>query len=326
MQPVRLKRSSPAEPGLRRVRAGRTWRLQDQDGRPVSAEDRARITSLAIPPAWREVWICPDANGHLQATGLDDAGRRQYLYHPQWHERRASDKFAHLEDFAAALPGIRKQASADLRARSLTRERVLASTVRLLDQGFFRVGSESYATANGTIGLATLRPKDVAVKGASTLAFCYRGKGSLLIEQDVRDPAVVRVFDELIARCPRQTLPLLGFEDETGWHRLRSTDINAYLKAASDQPEISAKDFRTWSATVIAARALRAAGTAQRTKAEMKAVHNEAIREAADHLGNTLAVCRRSYVDPRVLRAHEKGLTIRTEDERAVLRLLRAQR
>lgn len=323
---MRLRRSDPTSPGISRVRSGNGWRFRTASGDPVATEDAERARSLVIPPAWREVWISPHPNGHIQATGLDDAGRRQYLYHPDWNERRSRDKFAHLEDFAAALPRIRTKVSSDLRTRSLSKQRVLAATVRLLDEGYFRIGSESYAQDNGTIGLATLRAKDVAVRGGSTLAFCYRGKGALQVEVDVRDSAVAHVFAQLIERSPRPSAPLLGFEDDGGWHRLRSGDINAYLKEISEQPESSAKDFRTWTATRIAAEALAEAGTGQRTQRELKAAHNDAVKRAAEHLGNTPAVCRRAYIDPRVFAAHERGRVLGSSTDRALLRLLREQR
>ena len=201
---VRLRRSDLTGPGMRRVRAGRSFRYLDADGKPVPPEVRDRIAGLVIPPAWKDVWICPWPNGHIQATGFDDAGRRQYLYHPRWREKRDREKHDHVLDFAAALPGAREIVAAALDGRGLTRERVLAAAVRLLDLGFFRVGGERYAEDNGTYGLATLRREHVRC-ARGEIVFDYPAKGGYERVQAVADPQVGRIVRQLGPARPTAT-------------------------------------------------------------------------------------------------------------------------
>jgi DNA topoisomerase IB len=285
-----------------------------------------RIKALAIPPAWTDVWICPDPNGHLQATGLDDAGRRQYIYHERWRERRDLEKFDRMLDFAAALPALRRQVTADLKLAGYPRDRVLAAAVRLLDLGFFRIGNEVYLRDNGSYGLATLRQTQVKVRG-ETLEFRYPAKGGVARRQLVRDPAVAKVIAGLKRR--RGGGPgLFAYQEDGSWCPVRSADINAYLKAHAG-PAFSAKDFRTWSATVLAASALAAAEQPQpsQVSARRQMIRNT-YQQVAHYLGNTPAVCRSSYVDPRVVEHFQDGETVRCTRElarleRAVVRLLR---
>jgi DNA topoisomerase IB len=266
-----------------------------------------RIRALAIPPAWRDVWICRDALGHLQATGIDVAGRRQYRYHDRWHERRDRQKFDEMLAFARALPALRRVTRAHLNGEGLTRERVLAAAVRLLDLGFFRVGSESYAQANGTFGLATLRRSHVQVEARYVLRFDYPAKGGKRRIQSVVDPAVYELVAAL-KRRPGRGGRLLVYEAAGRWHDIRSADINAYIREATDG-EFSAKDVRTWNATVLAAVAVAVAAGAETPTARKRAI-SRAVGEVAHYLGNTPAVCRSAYVDPRVFDRFNAGATI----------------
>lgn len=270
---------------------------------------------------------------------MDEAGRRQYLYHPVWAERRSRRKFDQMLDFARALPDLRDRVSHDIRARSLTRDRVLATGVRLLDEGFFRIGSETYAEKNGTVGLATLRARHVEV--ASTRArFCYPGKHGIDRVEVITDRTALRVVKALMARPHSGDDTLLAYESDGQWARVRSQDINAYVKEASGLPAVSAKDFRTWSGTVIAACALAGLKDSLSNPRAIRSAQAEAVRVASEHLGNTPAVCRKAYVDPRVLDLFERGITVsprhapgsaavvwsaragHSPAERAVLRLL----
>jgi DNA topoisomerase-1 len=304
----RLRRSDPSTPGLTRRRRGRGFELLDPRERTVRDPDtRLRVADLAIPPAWEDVWICADPLGHIQATGIDAAGRRQYRYHDAWHEQRARAKFTEMEEFAAGLPGLRARVGEDLEADGLTRERVLAAMVRLLDLGFFRIGCEDYAVTNGSYGLATMLREHVAVDG-DALAFDYPAKSGQRRLQQVVDGDVAEVVRVLRRR--RAGAELFAFKDGRRWVDVRSADVNAYLKDRSGL-DVSAKDFRTWGATVLCAVALAVADSAQGgRRATRKRVQAQAIREVARYLGNTPAVCRGSYVDPRVLDRHAAGDTI----------------
>lgn len=267
----------------------------------------ARIRTLAIPPAWRDVWICPDELGHLQATGVDNAGRKQYRYHPRWRLRRDRQKFDEMLDFARALPAMRRQVARDLAGGGLGRERVLACATRLLDRGFFRIGSEGYAEENGSYGLATMLREHVTLGDRNVLTFDYPAKGSLRRVQSVIDPDV----HELIATLKRRRTgeELLAYRSGKGWIDIRSADINEYIKAATGG-EFSAKDFRTWNATVLAAVSLSILGEQRPSRTARKRVVALAMKEVAYYLGNTPAVCRSSYVDPRVIDRFEAGVTI----------------
>jgi DNA topoisomerase IB len=257
------------------------------------------------------VWICSDSRGHLQATGVDGAGRKQYLYHPVWRELRDRQKFETMEEFAVALPRLRRQVSADLHdSGELARERVLACAARMLDVGFFRIGGEEYAKEDGGIGLATLRPEHVSFEGDSAV-FSYPAKSGVRRHHSVADPEVVAVLTPLRRR--RGGPPeLLAYRTGRSWHPLHSEDINEYVKRHLGE-EFSAKDFRTWNATVLAAVALARHAddeASHRTPSSRKRVQSAVAREVAELLGNTPAVARRSYIDPRVFDRYRSGWTI----------------
>jgi len=311
----RLRRSDCSSPGVRRVRRGRGFSYVDARGRRVdSAEELARIRELVIPPAWEDVWICEDPLGHLQATGVDAAGRRQYLYHPRWREHRDRAKFEKMLRFADLLPGLRRRLAKTLAdGGEPRREIVLASAVRLLDIGMFRVGSEQYADEDHGIGLATVRKGHVRVHG-DAIEFDYPGKGGVRRRQVIQDP----VTQELMCALKRRRGgpdELLAYRDGRRWHGVRSADINEYLKEQMGE-DFSAKDFRTWNATVLAAVTLAIDGRDATTKTARKRAINRSVKAVAELLGNTPAVARRSYIDPRVFDRYESGWTIHAALER----------
>lgn len=319
---MRLRRSTPDKGGYRRKGRGRGFSYHHADGTAVT--DRAeldRIKALVIPPAWRDVWISDDPRGHIQAVGTDAAGRRQYRYHDVWRVKRDAAKFDHVLEVGARLPHIRKQVDADLHSRGFGRDRILAVAVRLLDVGCFRIGGETYAAGEeGTFGLATLLREHVSLpRGA--VRFRYPAKGGIERSVDVTDPDVRTVLQKLLRQDTGQE-ELLVFRDGRRWVDVRSGDINAYLRDVGGI-EISAKDFRTWHGTVLAARLL-----AQEKKVTKRAVPR-VMREVAEFLGNTPTVARASYVDPRVVDLYGGGVTIpkaatgtRERCEAAVLELL----
>ena len=304
----RLRRSDCAGPGLVRRARGRGFELLDSRGKRVSdAATRARVDALSIPPAWRDVWICADERGHLQATGVDGAGRRQYLYHPDWHRQRARRKFNAMVDFARALPELRAAVDRDLRGDPQGREAVLAAMTRLLDRGFFRIGCEEYAERNETYGLATLL-RDHATVSGEVVAFDYPAKHGLRRVQHVVDSVSADLVRSLKRR--RGGGPEL-FAHKLGgrWCDVKSADVNAYLKARTGL-DVSAKDFRTWHATVLAAVAVAVSAPAARTNTARKRAVARAVGEVAEYLGNTPAVARNSYIDPRVFDRFAAGHTI----------------
>lgn len=317
----RLRRSHYPGPGIVRLRRGRGFSYRWSSGDPVhETEILERIAHLAIPPAWNEVWICPWPNGHLQAVGTDAAGRRQYRYHEDWRRRRDAEKFDRMLLFAAALPQLRVAVSTHLAGQGLGRERVLAAAVRLLDVGLFRVGGEEYAEEHETYGVATLLREHVRF-ARGEITFDYVAKSGKQRRLAVRDAELEPVLRALKAR--RGGGPeLLAWREGRRWHDVRSGDVNDYLKAQADA-QFSAKDFRTWSATVlaaaelaaIAARPLRRRGDTSATSTPSRASQSRAVRAAmcavAEQLGNTPAVCRSSYVDPRVIERFEVGETLR---------------
>jgi DNA topoisomerase IB len=283
-----------------------------------------------IPPAWRDVWICPDPAGHLQATGVDAAGRRQYLYHPQWRASRERRKFAHVLLVAQRLPRLRRRVGADLGREALSRERVLALAVRLIDLGLFRVGGDQYANDDDpTFGVATLRSDHVSAAGPGVVRFCYRAKGGVERELSIRDPKVVAAV-RCLKRFRRGAQRLLAFPDaDKGWREIHAGDINAYLRLASGT-DMTAKDLRTWHATVAAAVALARTVPPGSVTAARRCLAR-VMRLVADDLGNTPAVARVSYVDPRVVDLFLRGKIVELppgcrEDgpgaEKAVLDLL----
>jgi DNA topoisomerase IB len=306
---TRLRRSDCSGPGLSRRRRGRGFEYRDEDGaRVTDPEVLARIRELGIPPAWRDVWICPSPAGHLQATGTDDAGRKQYLYHPAWRSRRDAQKFEDMARFARALPELRERVTADLEGNELTRTRVLACAVRLLDRGFFRIGSEEYTVQNESFGLATMRRSHVTLARDGEMMFDYPAKSGIRRVQAVVDA----VAAEIVATLKRRRGggdELLAYKDGRRWRDLRSEDINAYLKEATGD-DFSAKDFRTWNATLLAAVALSVSGEVAGSPTGRKRAISRAVKEVAHYLGNTPAVCRGSYIDPRVFDAYRAGLVI----------------
>lgn len=300
---ARLSYVSDSEPGIRRRKAGRGFGYTWPDGRRV--EDRptlARIRSLAVPPAWTDVWIAPDLDGHIQATGRDQKGRKQYRYHPAWLECRDETKFLSLVSFAEALPKLRAAADADLRRHGMPRTRVIAAIVWLLDRTLMRIGNDAYAQQNNSFGLTTLRNNHLHIEGAS-MNFRFTGKSG--------HEWAVKLTDRRIAKVMRtvQELPgqhLFQYVDETGecW-AIRSQDVNDYIRAEAG-PAFSSKDFRTWAATVAAAALLSRAERPAAKRARARSL-NEAIDRVARRLHNTRAVCRSGYIHPRVLEAWEEG-------------------
>jgi DNA topoisomerase-1 len=330
--PGRLVYVADTQPGLRRRRSGSGFAYLDARGRRVTDERvLARIRALAIPPAYRDVWICRDAHGHLQATARDARGRKQYRYHPGWRERRDEVKFRRTIEFAARLPALRRRVARDLRADGLVRERVLAAIVRLLDRTRMRIGNEEYAKANGSFGVSTLRNHHAHVRG-DRVRIAFRGKAGQRHERLLEDPRLART----VRRC--QDLPgqcLFQYVEDGRRRRVTSGDVNAYLRSIMGD-DYTAKDFRTWAASVIVADALFGSGDASASSAQA------AIAVAAADLGNTPAVCRTTYVHPAVLaaaddaarharacaafqrvRRAERGLG---RAERALLRYLRGER
>jgi DNA topoisomerase I len=305
----RLRRVDCTGPGLTRRRRGKGFEVLDGDGARVDdPEVLTRVNELVIPPAWDDVWICPYPGGHIQATGLDQKGRKQYLYHPRWRQRRDQAKFDDMLAFARALPGLRDHVEADLARGDLSFEHVLAVATRLLDRGFFRIGSEDYAVTNETYGLATMLKRHARVDG-DTIVFDYPAKHGKRRLQAVVDPAVAGCVDKLKRRRGGGA-ELLAYKDRGRWKDIKSAEINEYLKARTGL-DVSAKDFRTWNATVLAAVALAVAEDAPATKTARKRVIVRAVKEVAHYLGNTPAVARASYIDPRVFDRFDDGQTVR---------------
>ncbi|TDE56754.1 DNA topoisomerase IB [Nonomuraea mesophila] len=299
-----MRPSDQNEPGIVRRRCGRGFTYVGPDGRrvrdPATVE---RIKGLAIPPAWSDVWICASADGHLQAVGTDAAGRRQYRYHDVWREQQDREKFDRVLEVAERLPAFRKAVDDQLRGRGLTRRRVLAAAARLLDIGFFRIGGESY----DTYGLATLRMEHVTCS-RGVVVCSYPAKGDIDREVELADPGVCKVLRSL--KALGEEGELLRYRRPGGWSDIRSEDINDYLRETIGY-EVTAKDFRTWHATVLAAVGLAVSGPAGsegRTKKQRAIVR--VMREVAQYLGNTPTVARASYVDPRVVEAYERDRTI----------------
>jgi DNA topoisomerase IB len=328
---VRLRRSDAHGPGFRRRRAGRGFAYYDSGGALIKDDDVLdRIRGLAIPPAWKDVWICPWPNGHIQATGVDAAGRRQYRYHDEWRARRDAEKHERVLEIAHQLPDVRDSVVAALHTKGLNRERVLACAIRLLDLGTFRIGSEQYAEENGTYGLATIRREHVRVHGEQTF-FAYTAKGSIEREVEITDKPTADVVRALLKRPEDAGDELLAYRlDDGTWRDVTSDEINAYLKEISGA-EITAKDFRTWNATVLMAAAL-AEASPPTSRTGRKKVVTQAYKQVSEHLGNTPAVCKASYVDPRVVDRFEDGETVaaalgdaaHVADDRTAQRVLEA--
>ncbi len=334
----RLRVVSPSEPGWTRRRHGRGFSYVDQHGQRLEMEDVERCRRLVIPPAWQDVWICPAPNGHLQAIGTDDAGRKQYLYHEEWRRRRGEAKHDRVLDVAARLPKARKLALVDLEADGMPYRKALATAFRLLDLGLFRVGGESYADDNGSYGLATIQKQHIRIDPESVI-FSFPAKSGQHLTVRMADNAVRQPITMLKKRRGGGK-ELLAYKEGGRWRDVRSADINDYIKDIVGD-DFTAKDFRTWHGTVIAAVALAATNqTATSITARKRAV-TAAMRVVADYLGNTPAVARSAYVDHRVVDLFTDGISIATGPgitgelsakslvagdsryERAVLKLLR---
>jgi DNA topoisomerase I len=305
----RLRRADCSIPGIVRRRRGRGFEYIDQSSNEKidDPEMLERIRELVIPPAWGEVWICPDPYGHIQAVGTDAAGRKQYMYHRRWRERRDAQKFNDMLDFARRLPALRKICAADLRADGMPIERACACATRLFDLGFFRIGTESYAEINQTYGVATMHKRHVRIKG-DELVFDFPAKNSQrriqsIVDSEVRE--VIKVLKKRRGGGPE----LLAYKNGGQWHDLRSSDINEYIKEGTGG-DFSAKDFRTWHATVLASVALAVSGGAAGSRTARKRAVSRAVKEVAHYLGNTPAVARASYIDPRVFDRYRGGWTI----------------
>lgn len=333
-----IVRSDPAAEGIRRRRRGRGFSYLGTDAAVIKdPQTLTRIRSLVIPPAWEDVWICVDPLGHIQAVGTDAAGRRQYRYHDLWREQRDLAKHDRVLGFGAVLPRIREVVCRHLEGRGLTRDRVLAAAIRLIDLGFFRPGGEEYAEENGTFGLATIRKEHVSLSQGQ-LVFEYLAKGAKQREQAVAEDQVCAVVRSLRRRRDGGD-QLLVYRSGPRWHDVTAADINDYLREVSGG-DYTAKDFRTWHATVLAAVGLAVSERAAGSEASRKRAIARVVREVADYLGNTPAVARASYIDPRIVEQYEKGRTIaaalgelgkdcdfgdlatRDHAEKAVLRLL----
>jgi DNA topoisomerase-1 len=294
---------------MTRRRRGKGFEYRDETGERIDdPEALERIRALGIPPAWEDVWICPDPRGHLQATGTDAAGRKQYLYHSDWRVRRDAAKFDDMARFARALPDLRERVAGDLAGEGLDRTRVQACAVRLLDRGFFRIGSEEYTVQNDSYGLATMRKAHVALGADREMVFDYPAKSGQRRIQAIVDPEAAAIVAALKRRRGGGE-ELLAYKQGGRWRDLRSEDVNAYIKEATGD-DFSAKDFRTWNATILAAVALSVSGQVAGSATGRKRAITRAIKEVAHYLGNTPAVCRASYIDPRVFDAYRAGLII----------------
>jgi DNA topoisomerase-1 len=307
-----LRYFSDARPGIRRQRRGKDFRYLLPNGGAVTDQNTlVRIKRLAIPPAWEEVWICPFENGHIQATGRDARGRKQYRYHAKWREQRDQSKYERMMGFAEALPKIRAQVKSDLQLPGLPRDKVLATVVRLLETTLIRVGNDEYAKQNHSYGLTTMHDRHVQIRGAK-ISFAFKGKSGKRHEIALHDAHLARI----VKRC--QDLPgqeLFGYQDENGKpHDIGSQDVNEYLRRICGQ-DFTAKDFRTWSGTVLAAIALRECETFT-SKAQAKKNVVSAVEAVSKMLGNTPAVCRKCYVHPLILDSYLEGSTIEVLKQR----------
>lgn len=295
-------------PGYTRRKSGRGFRWLTPEGRPASNTESERLRQLAIPPAWEDVWVCPWPNGHIQATGIDAAGRKQYRYHDQWRQTQDARKHQRVLDVARSLPEMRIQVMNDLKRRGTSRRKSLALAARLLDLGFFRIGSEQYERLNGTVGLATITCEQIEV-GPGGVFFEYVGKSGKVREHHIVDPISVRAITALTkGRSPEEEFLAWRPSPSSDWVDIKSYEINAYLQEVSGL-DLTAKDFRTWHATVLAAVGLAVSKRA-RSENEQKRAIARVAREVAEYLGNTPAVARASYIDPRVIDKFRGGEVI----------------
>jgi DNA topoisomerase-1 len=288
----------------RRVKSGEGFRFINRLGCPLKKREAERIKALVIPPAWEDVHISPDQNGHIQATGIDDKGRKQYIYHPAWIEYNQQQKFDSLKKFGEILPNLRETIMAHMRQHELTRERILATVVWLLEHTFIRVGNKEYADENKSYGLTTMRTKHVDVEG-NTIKFSFKGKSHVYHELDIRHPRVAQTMKECIELPGYQIFKYLDGDKRRA---VDSADVNDYLKEISGEP-LSAKDFRTWGGTTMAGNKLYKIGEPTEELTVEKALV-QAVAEVAEHLGNTVAVCRQYYIHPRVIETYEKNKLI----------------
>jgi DNA topoisomerase IB len=332
---TRLRRSSPSDPGWTRRRAGSGFIYLDETGARLDEEAAQRCRELVIPPAWKNVWICPAPNGHLQAVGTDDAGRKQYLYHPDWRTKRDGEKHVRVIGFAKVLSRAREQILQDLGTSGMSQDRACATAVRLLDLGYFRIGNDVYAEENNSFGLTTLQKRHVRKVGGRVV-FQFEGKSGIEHRIEIDDPATISALDVMRKRRAPADAELLAWKEGRSWRDLDSGHVNDYLRRTTGV-DSTAKDFRTWHATVLAAIALAESDEPGETVASQKRAISAAMKEVSSYLGNTPALARASYVDPRVIDAYQEGKTIlgtarrkyHTADEkqaaceRAVLRLLR---
>jgi DNA topoisomerase-1 len=330
----RLRRTSPDQPGWTRRRAGKGFVYLDQAGDRLPPEDAQRVRDLVIPPAWKEVWVTPYENGHLQAVGTDDAGRRQYLYHPVWRAKRDAEKFDRMQEFGRALVKARELVLTDLGREGMPLERACAAAVRLLDLGYFRIGNDVYADTHGSFGLTTLERRHVK-RHQDRLVFAFVGKSGVDHRIEIDDVTVIEAI-EIMRRRRGGDLRLLAYKNGRSWRSILPDLVNEYVRASTGL-EATAKDFRTWHATVLAAAALAETQEHGETQASRKRAVAGAMKEVSEFLGNTPTLARSSYVDPRVIEAYEEGATIRgttrrtydTPDERqaalerATLKLLK---
>ncbi|OBI35765.1 DNA topoisomerase IB [Mycobacterium colombiense] len=311
---MRLRRSVLSKPGIARKRRGKGFSYYRPDGKALSdPETLQRIKDLVIPPAWKKVWISPYSNGHIQAVGVDAAGRRQYLYHSAWQQERAEEKFDRVLELSTRLPAWRTEIAKDLTRKGLTRKRVLALALRLLDRGYFRAGGEQYAEENESYGLSTLLCEHVVVR-RDAVEFDFPAKSGVRRTVEVEDPEVVRAVRALMRR-PNRTERLLVCRTASGWLDVRAADLNNRFKELVGD-EYTVKDLRTWHGTVLAATAFADADPPVSGRVA-KRVESAVMKEVAQELGNTPAVARGSYVDPRVVTGYEQGLTIAAATRRA---------
>ena len=310
---ARLRTVSPSMRGWARRRAGRGFVYLDEHGARLPAEDVERIRSLAIPPAWTDVWICPWPNGHLQAVGTDAAGRRQYLYHPLWRVKRDQEKYDRVLLAARQLPQARKRILRDLALDGMPRERAAAAAVRLLDLGYFRIGNDAYTEDNGSFGLTTLERHHVRRRG-DVIVFSFVGKSGVGHTVEIDDAVAIEVLERMRKRRSASRR-LLAYQQGRSWSDLDAATVNGYLGDLLGG-EMTAKDFRTWHATVLAALALATTDEPGDTQASRKRAVKAAVEEVARYLGNTPTIAKGSYIDPRVLDHYDSGVTIDVKPER----------
>ncbi|HEV7167865.1 MAG TPA: DNA topoisomerase IB [Micrococcaceae bacterium] len=317
----RLKRSNCNSRGITRKRHGKGFSYLQPDGtRLTDPEVRRRIESLAIPPAWKDVWISPAANGHIQATGVDDAGRRQYLYHPRWRELKDREKFDRSLDFGDSLVRARPAVTRLLHSDGNTQQKALAAAFRMMDTGALRIGNEEYALTNGSYGVTTLQCQHIRIRG-DDVVLDFPAKSGQQWEASIHDPDLAAALGPLLKRGPAE--PALAYQDDDGgWQAISSAQLNDFIRDQCGE-NFTAKDFRTWQGSVTAALVLAQEPPLRPTATARKKAITAAMREVAEHLGNTPSIARKSYVDPRVLDRYMQGETLNAGTYRAAERSLR---